>query len=881
MTGESEDNESRANSGGSRRRSPYATGFEGSHVTTEEDIFARVNRMAGGTLGPESNDGSRFNQTASDNPFAGGRSGLASSLNSDQIQDTLYAALKYPSDENLDFDQYFGRFTRQGLANGILNKYVDDSWQQTPVIKDGIQEINQPKENENSTDFETDLRKFFTNSGPGIGLRSPPLQRMIAADIIASLGEYAVVVFGFSDGGDISDEISEGDLSSDGLEGITYIEVYPDTQADINIVEDINDERYGRPQSYEVSRQTEELGQISNTVHHTRAVHVVEGAIMDSLRGLPFFQPIINRLVDADKILGASAEGYWRGGYQGYVVRPPEDSLGRTLQFEDSSDIEEEIEDHLENFSRTIATTGNIEPLDPNVSSPADHMNQQYKAISAALDIPQSVLTGNETGERSTTEDSKMWSQTIARRRNTYVEPSILRPMIDKLVWAGIISAPESESGEYTVNWSSLDEPSKKEMAQIASGFGSAVASLTGGQASRLGTMAEFRKEIFGWDPKRGSEAPNVEEEVPPSSGPIDESDPATQAQQARLSEGAQGGNEMNTTEADRSYDGTRFDAIEDYHLYRRVDASMDELDDVYEKWRENTNMSATQLEDWADNPCASEASVDTNAVIKRNLRLLRKNKSEWTAKDIKDAKRTISFNSRMRGARSGGSEDDGPKTEDENGNEVQCPSKATISLRNWAWDPLSRYNASYSEGSTVEVDGEFGVIVAKMTSNFEDPSTDSDEEVEASSDSPVYVVAKESGGFTIVSASDLKKTSEGEEDMDSKDLADSDRENSHSWYDQVDDLDDPDEVSRAVNSYRDTVPVEDLPRANAGDPYVGFKRLPNGWNRKSVLQAWASLGGTWRTCVADMSGEIRSPRQFCSKLKDEVLMTEKWRGKF
>jgi hypothetical protein len=64
-------------------------------------------------------------------------------------------------------------------------------------------------------------------------------------------------------------------------------------------------------------------------------------------------------------------------------------------------------------------------------------------------------------------------------------------------------------------------------------------------------------------------------------------------------------------------------------------------------------------------------------------------------------------------------------------------------------------------------------------------------------------------------------------------------------------------------------------------DPGVGFDELPDGWDRTSVLDAWASLGGMFRTCRAQMVGEIRSPDRFCAALKDEVLGTELWRSRF
>ncbi|MCH1570409.1 MAG: minor capsid protein [Longimicrobiales bacterium] len=101
-----------------------------------------------------------------------------------------------------------------------------------------------------------------------------------------------------------------------------------------------------------------------------------------------------------------------------------------------------------------------------------------------------------------------------------------------------------------------------------------------------------------------------------------------------------------------------------------------DELDDVYRRWRESVNMSATELERWSENECSRRASLDPAAVISRNLKLLRTKKADWTSADVKNAKRTISFIARMRNM---------PKGEPV----VQgCPSKRDISLRNWAYNP-------------------------------------------------------------------------------------------------------------------------------------------------------------------------------------------------
>ena len=85
----------------------------------------------------------------------------------------------------------------------------------------------------------------------------------------------------------------------------------------------------------------------------------------------------------------------------------------------------------------------------------------------------------------------------------------------------------------------------------------------------------------------------------------------------------------------------------------KEVKMEQEEIDQVYDKYKETVNMSASELEAWSKTACSELASVDREP-INRNLSLLRKNKSEWTESDAKEANRTISFVSRMKGNESG-----------------------------------------------------------------------------------------------------------------------------------------------------------------------------------------------------------------------------------
>jgi hypothetical protein len=70
-------------------------------------------------------------------------------------------------------------------------------------------------------------------------------------------------------------------------------------------------------------------------------------------------------------------------------------------------------------------------------------------------------------------------------------------------------------------------------------------------------------------------------------------------------------------------------------------------LDNTFKKYKKSVNMNLGELKEWKKNPCSKKASIG-RAAINRNINLLSKNKNQWTEKDIKEAKKTISFNARM-----------------------------------------------------------------------------------------------------------------------------------------------------------------------------------------------------------------------------------------
>ena len=150
-----------------------------------------------------------------------------------------------------------------------------------------------------------------------------------------------------------------------------------------------------------------------------------------------------------------------------------------------------------------------------------------------------------------------------------------------------------------------------------------------------------------------------------------------------------------------------------------------------------------------------------------------------------------------------------------------------------------------YDTGDVVATPDGRGVVAAALTEDFEFPQGGDEEvTVDASEDSPAYVVGLDDPGSAVYRASVLEET---DLDHDTPDVQ-------------------GDAETEAVNGDVD-----------------GLDDLPDGWDRESVLEYWSSIGGSWESAVDDLSGEFGEDRakQLASAMKDELLRTERWRSRF
>lgn len=349
----------------------------------------------------------------------------------------LYTALGYNT--NPVFADYLSRYTRQDIAKAVINKPVNASWRVPPRITESGDDV---------TDFENAWNELVKK----IGI----YRQIVRADKLAGIGNYSVLLMGLDDSVPLESEVVKANE-------LLFLQPYSQAAAQVKTsVFDAKDTRFGLPETYEIEIKIASNSTSKKIVHHSRIIHIAEELLEDNVNGMPRLESILNRLEDLERVVGGSAEMFWRGAFQGFGLKA---DPGYNMKPQELTNLQDEMEEYLHGLKRYIRLRGiSIEELAPQVSDPSSHVSVILDLISAATGIPKRLLIGSERGELASSMDEKNWLQVVDARRKNYCEPAILRPLMDKLIQYGVLSEP---TDGYTIEWSDLMAPSDKEVADV------------------------------------------------------------------------------------------------------------------------------------------------------------------------------------------------------------------------------------------------------------------------------------------------------------------------------------------------------------------------------------------------------------------------------
>lgn len=368
----------------------------------------------------------------------------------------LFKTLGYP--EKIESSDLISRWRRQDIARAIVDRPVKATWR-------GNIELKEPDQEE-----KTDLELAYAQMENDLSLKSI----FMRVDRLAQLGDYAVILLGFDDSSPNTWPLPV----TEGERQLRYLKVISEKNAEISTWEqDTSNERFGLPRTYNIKLKHpgEEEKTTSIRVHHSRIIHVVPDKLENEVEGESVLKTAYNRLMDIEKLVGGSAEMFWRGARPGYAGKAdPDYKVDTDLE----QKMQEQIQEYENDLRRIMVMEGvDFESLAQQVADPKGHIEVQIMMLSALTGIPSRILIGSEQGQLAAGQDSDHWKEWVHDRRTETAEPTIIRPFVKRMLRYGVLPEPLDDLLGYEVSWPDLFTLGEKDKAEVGSKRAAAISS--------------------------------------------------------------------------------------------------------------------------------------------------------------------------------------------------------------------------------------------------------------------------------------------------------------------------------------------------------------------------------------------------------------------
>lgn len=437
-------------------------------------------------------------------------------------QEILRRVMGYGAEKRMDEEcgypqaltpwDYRTMYDREAVPNRVVSVLPEECWSELPEIYE--------TEDSEETEFEKAWKKL--NKERNV---LHYLQRM---DEVSGIGCYGVMLLGVDDGKELNlpiDGVNEDGTYSDAPKErkLLFMRPFDEYLAPISKFEDrTNNPRFGLPTEYLLkftdpratgpTAQSQEMV-ASKPVHWSRVIHVADNRKCNEWCGVPRMQVVWNRLHDLRKVLGGSAEMFWKGGFPGYSIEVLPEVAAQGIKI-DTDAVKEQIEQYLASLQRFLALTGvTVKSLAPQVETPKDHLDAQYNAIAMCIGVPVRVFLGTEEAVKAGDQDKVSWNKRLHKRQVNYLTPMLVRPTFDRLIGIGCLPKPggskpatgkpttnaAGEEVDYCCDWKDLNTPSDKEKAEVAKNKTEAMSTYVSGGVDTLMAPMHYLTHILGF----------------------------------------------------------------------------------------------------------------------------------------------------------------------------------------------------------------------------------------------------------------------------------------------------------------------------------------------------------------------------------------------
>lgn len=375
-------------------------------------------------------------------------------------------------------EQYDRMYRYQTLGRKVVNALPDACH----AVEPEVYEDDDPK---NLTPFEQDFAEVRR-------LHPDFWGRCHRADRLSRKNRYGGLLLGVADGKTPDQPLGRTRL---GPKGLLFLKPGSECEFVAQEFETRTNARTGRPNSYlvQIGDPDGDAGTEDEVeVHWSRIVHMADNLDTSDVFGTPAMEPVFNRLLDLRKILGSSAEMFYKGAFPGIAFQTLAELAGRTTM--DKASLTEEWTKYHQGLQRFLALDGlEANVLKTALADPTPYALLQVMMIAADIDTPMKVLLGSQNSQVSGQDDTHQWQAKVTARQTDVLTPRYLG-LAARLVEAGVCRPPKRE---LKVWWPEVNLQSPKDQADTAVKVTQALLQYTTSGAELVFPLPYFLSEVL------------------------------------------------------------------------------------------------------------------------------------------------------------------------------------------------------------------------------------------------------------------------------------------------------------------------------------------------------------------------------------------------
>ena len=376
---------------------------------------------------------------------------------------------QYGYKDVLTFDDYLTAYERTGSGHGAVHRLLDKCWEKFPTIYEG----NEPSADDQRapTPWEKALNDVL--SDPVLLVTN----RLKDFDRRNMVGRYSGLLYQVADGRMWVEELGKGKI----------VRLIPLFESQIRVVEwnsDPSSIDFGQPSKYQIRTKSPEQ-KLDDAqpeqwieVHPSRLQVMAEGSSGSMFDGVPLLKSGFNSLVNLEKIEGGSGEAFLKNSSRQLSIEFDKDSdvPQAVRNGSDTADVsvKEGMNSNVKalnsNIDAAIITQGaKVQTLQSQMSDPESPWTINANVFAASVQIPFTILMGQQTGRLASDQDQKEMANRAKARQLGELTP-MLYGFVTKLMLIGVIPTV----ARFGIEWDDLLSASDTEkldkslkMAQI------------------------------------------------------------------------------------------------------------------------------------------------------------------------------------------------------------------------------------------------------------------------------------------------------------------------------------------------------------------------------------------------------------------------------